>query len=80
MKQNYLMSYQAMMQPAVSGNNQSDHFWRMSDEESPECTEDDVCPICGSQLIVEKKVTKCSFGLCKYEKKALPNSDEDEKQ
>ncbi len=80
MKQNYLMQYSAMQQSADDGNNQPDNSWRMSDEESPESAEDDICPICGSHLIVEKNVTKCSFGLCKYEKTTLPYSDEDAKQ
>lgn len=80
MKQNYLMPYQAMKQPAGSGNNHPDNSWRMSEEENPEGAEDDVCPICGSQLIVENNVTKCSFGLCKYEKMTLPHGGEGEKQ
>jgi len=80
MKQNYLVQYSAMQQPADDGINQPDNSWRMSDEESRESAEDDICPICGSHLIIENNVTKCSFGLCKYEKVSLLDSNENEKQ
>ncbi len=80
MKQNCFLQWKDVNRLMLEASFQENSSWEKPNEESPESAADDICPICGSHLIIENNVIKCSFELCKYKKPGRLNTDEAEKQ